>query len=372
MQKNILIVVGTRPNFIKITQFKKVARNYPNFNVKIVHTSQHYSDEMSKNFFESFDLYPDYFISIPTNLTVVAQMAEIMKGLEHLINTAFHPHLIIVVGDVNSTLAGSLVANKLNIPLAHLESGLRSFDYTMPEEYNRILTDKMAHYFFVTGSDAVNNLKYESVRKDRIFFVGNTMIDTLIAYQYQIDSSPILEELKITAKKYILLTLHRPANVDTPNGLNQIIDLIQSIHKNYSDTIKNIVFPIHPRTENNFKKYQLWDKLNAISSLVVTKPQSYFNFQKLIKHTLIVITDSGGVQEETSYLGIPCITLRSCTERPVTLWQGSNILLAFNENTICKYIHFFIHPATSQPQHPDKWDGKSTERIFEVLVKILL
>ncbi|MCX7729211.1 MAG: UDP-N-acetylglucosamine 2-epimerase (non-hydrolyzing) [Bacteroidia bacterium] len=369
-KKNILIVVGTRPNFIKVTQFKKLANTYPPFNIKIVHTSQHYSDEMSTLFFQEFDLQPDFFLDIPSNLSPVSQMAEIMKNLEKLIQTKFFPHLIIVVGDVNSTLAGALVANKMNIPLAHIESGLRSFDQSMPEEYNRILTDRMAQYFFVTEKDAILNLKQEGIKDEQIFYVGNTMIDTLIAYQDKIESSNILNELKLTPHQYILLTFHRPNNVDDKNGLHQIIHLIESLNTQLSQQIKNIVFPIHPRTENNFKKFNLWEKLNAIPSLMLTPPQSYFHFQKLIKYAFAVITDSGGVQEETTYLKIPCITIRPSTERPVTLWEGTNILLPFDISKICDYLNTPSHYHTNY-QPPELWDGKSTERILKTLNTIM-
>ncbi len=371
-EKKILVVVGTRPNFIKVTQFKRVAKNYPHFDVKIVHTSQHYSDEMSRSFFDELNLHPDFYLDIPTNISVVSQMAVIMKQLEHLIQSQYYPDLIMVVGDVNSTLAGALVANKMNISLAHLESGLRSFDNSMPEEYNRVLTDKMAQYFFITEEDAIINLKYELVKDERIFFVGNTMIDTLVHYQDKIEQSAILEKLGVSAHQYILLTLHRPNNVDTEQGLKNIIHLIKSLENEFQSVFKNVVFPIHPRTENRFKQFQLWEELNKIPSLILTPPQSYFNFQKLIKYSVAVITDSGGVQEETTYLNIPCITLRPSTERPVTMWKGSNLLLPFDTTIVTKYLQQLLnHKTQSLHQPPPLWDGNATERVFEVLDNLL-
>lgn len=370
--KKILIVVGTRPNFIKVTQFKKVAQKYPQFEVKIVHTSQHYSDEMSQVFFNELNLYPDFYLNISNQLTPVTQMAEIMKELEQLIREQYYPDLMIVVGDVNSTLAGSIVANKMNILLAHLESGLRSFDNTMPEEYNRILTDKMAHYFFVTEADAVLNLKYEQISEDKIFYVGNTMIDTLVAYQSQIEESDILEKLKLQKKEYVLMTLHRPNNVDSEKGLLQIIHLLQSITQALNGMIKKLVFPIHPRTEHNFKKIQLWDSLTSIPDLILTQPQSYLHFQKLISYSMAVITDSGGVQEETTYLNIPCITLRPSTERPATMWNGTNILLPFDSPIVCNYLNQILISDNKKRQIPFNWNGHSTERIFQILSKILV
>lgn len=370
-EKKILVIVGTRPNFIKVTQFKRVAKNYPHFHIKILHTSQHYSDEMSKTFFNELDLHPDYFLDIPNHLSPVSQMAEIMKGIEHFIVNKFYPHLIMVVGDVNSTLAGALVANKMNIPLAHVESGLRSFDHTMPEEYNRILTDKMSHYFFVTEKDALINLKNESVPEEKIFFVGNTMIDTLVAYEKEIEASDILEKLHLTPHRYATLTFHRPNNVDTEDGLRQIVRLLHAIQSQFKDRIQNIVFPIHPRTFNNFKKFHLQNELQSVPSLVLTEPQSYLNFQKLIKYSHVVITDSGGVQEETTFLKIPCITLRPSTERPVTLWSGSNVLLPFDVPTILNHLYSIGKSDSTHYEVPELWDGKATERIFRILSDIL-
>ncbi len=369
-KKKILIVVGTRPNFIKVTQFKPMSEKFPSLEIKIVHTSQHYSDEMSKMFFEELDLQPDYFLDIPTDLSVVSQMAEIMKGLEKLINEVFYPDLIMVVGDVNSTLAGALVANKMNIPLAHLESGLRSFDDSMPEEYNRILTDKIAKYFFVTEQDAIGNLKREGVADEKIFFVGNTMIDTLVAFKDKIHQSDILNQLSILPGQYALITLHRPNNVDTEEGLQKILSLFQTLHQKFSDRIKYFVFPIHPRTAKNFQKHRLWNELNTIPSIVITQPQSYLNFQKLIQDTVLVITDSGGVQEETSYLNIPCITLRPSTERPITLWKGSNVLLPFDKEAIVQYMNDLLEKREIKPSSIPLWDGRSTERILEILTRL--
>jgi len=370
-KKKVLIVVGTRPNFIKVTQFKKVAQNYPQLDIRIVHTSQHFSDEMSRLFFEELDLQPDYFLNLPEKLSPVPQMAEIMKGLHDLITTTFKPDLMMVVGDVNSTLAGALVANKMNIPLAHLESGLRSFDNTMPEEHNRVLTDKLAHYLFVTEEDAWNNLKYEGIKEDKIFFVGNTMIDTLVAYRDKIHQSNILKELNIAPKTYALITLHRPNNVDTKEELEKIISFLKLLDNRFSNSIKYFVFPIHPRTENNFKHFQLWESLMNIPSLILTKPQSYLNFQKLLMESILVITDSGGVQEETTYLNIPCITLRPSTERPITLWKGSNILLEFDENNIANHIHYLLNTTDKPSSIPPLWDGKATERVVAVLNDLL-
>lgn len=368
-EKKILIVIGTRPNFIKVTQFKKLAPQYPDLNIKFVHTSQHYSDEMSGNFFEQFGFQPDYHLNIPGNLSVVSQFSEILKQLEQIITQQFYPDLIMVVGDVNSTLAGALVANKMNIKIAHLESGLRSFDASMPEEYNRKLTDQMAHYFFVTEQDAITNLIYEGVSEKNIFYVGNTMIDTLIAYEKEINDSKVLEQFNISPKQYLLLTLHRPANVDTKIGLKQIIESIKYIFEQFKP-IKNIVFPVHPRTQKNLISYGLWDETQSIPGLIITKALSYFDFQKTLKHAYAVITDSGGVQEETSYLGIPCITLRASTERPVTVWDGSNVLLPFKKENILNYLNDIEQGKLKLPAIPKYWDGKATKRILEILSNI--
>lgn len=361
---NILVIIGTRPNFIKVTRFKEVASKFSHLNVKIAHTGQHYDTNMADVFFEQFKLVPDYFLEVNKG-SANAQIAEIMVKLEDLINTNFKPDLMMVVGDVNSTLAGAITANKLGIKLAHVESGLRSFDNSMPEEHNRILTDKITDLFFVTEQSGLKNLLNDGVPESQINFVGNTMIDTLVKFSSEIEQSDILDRLKINEKPYVLTTLHRPATVDSEEGLNKLILLFESLSKSYQ-----IVFPIHPRTINNLKKFNLYDSLLQNKQLIITDPLDYFAFQKLIKYSQFVLTDSGGIQEESTFLKVPCLTLRNNTERPVTCTQGTNTLVKFEIDEINQLIKSIENKTYKKGTIPEFWDGKSTERIIDAISKL--
>ncbi len=364
--KNILVVIGTRPNFIKVTQFKKVAALYKNIDLKIVHTGQHFDAKMADVFFTQFNLIPDFFLNISTNVSANTQIAEIMVKLEELISNTFKPDLIMVVGDVNSTLAAAITANKLNIKIAHVESGLRSYDKTMPEEHNRILTDNITNYFLVTEQSGWDNLIADGINEKSIFFVGNTMIDTMVAFTKNIEESPILDTLNITAKKYVLMTMHRPACVDNKEGLTTLLQLIKYI----SQTTK-IVFPVHPRTLKNMELFGLKQEFESIKELVFTEPLDYFAFQKLTKYSAYILTDSGGIQEESTYLQIPCLTLRNNTERPVTCTIGKNTLVPFDLEVIKTHIAQIENGTYKKGEIPKLWDGKASERIFENLVTVV-
>jgi UDP-N-acetylglucosamine 2-epimerase (non-hydrolysing) len=358
MKKRILIVVGTRPNFVKITQFKKIAKQFTDLEVKIAHTGQHFDEKMSDIFLTQFNLEVDFFLNIE-NASTNNLIAAILLKLAAIIDD-YKPHLLLCVGDVNSTLAAAICANKLGIPLGHIESGLRSFDRQMPEEINRILTDEISDICFVTENSGIENLKKIGKNDHQIAFVGNTMIDTLVHFETEIEQSTILEELEITKKQYILTTIHRPSNVDSEEGLQKIIALFQQL------SIENtIVFPIHPRTKNNFLKFNLFDNLMEIKNLKISKPQNYFSFQKLIKHSFCVITDSGGIQEETTFQKIPCITLRENTERPSTITQGTNHLMSFDVSKINQLIFQFKNGEIKKSSIPEFWDGNATERILQ-------
>ncbi len=362
--KKILTVVGTRPNIIKITQFHQVVKKY-NLQHQLVHTGQHFSANMSDVFFEELQLpTPDFSFDIDRT-SVITQIADIMKGLEIVISK-YQPDLILVVGDVNSTLAAAVVANKMSIPFAHIESGLRSFDRTMPEEHNRLVTDVLADYYFVTEQKGYQNLINEGKDASKIFFVGNTMIDTLVAYDQEINKSTILQKLGLTSQQYALITMHRPGNVDTSEGLVKLQKLLLTL----AGTTK-VVFPIHPRTLNNLKKFGLDDKIENNSNLLLIDPSGYLDFQHLILHAKYVITDSGGIQEETTYRQIPCITLRPNTERPVTADIGSNTLIDFELDGIINLINKIQSGSYKNGEIPPLWDGKATERIFEVINQIL-
>ncbi len=364
--KKILVVIGTRPNFIKVTQFKKVAANYKDIDLKIVHTGQHFDEKMADVFFTQFNLVPDYFMNISTTVSANTQIAEIMVKLEQLVKDNFKPDLMMVVGDVNSTMAAAITANKLNIKIAHVESGLRSYDKTMPEEHNRIITDNITNYFLITEQSGWDNLIKDGVNEKNMFFVGNTMIDTMVAYHSQIESSAILDQLKLKQKQYILMTMHRPACVDTKEGLTKLLDLIKHVSHNYK-----IVFPVHPRTLKNIETFNLKADFEAIEALLFTQPLDYFAFQKLIKYSKFVLTDSGGIQEESTFLKVPCLTLRENTERPVTCTVGTNTLVPFELETIKLYIHQIENDTYKKGEIPKLWDGKASERIFENLVKVL-
>lgn len=361
MIKNILIIIGTRPNFIKVTQFKKYAKHYPGLNIKIAHTGQHFDQKMANDFFQQFDLNPDYFLNAPQG-SPNAQMAEIMLRLEQLILQTYKPDLMIVVGDVNSTLAAAITANKLGIKLAHLESGLRSFDETMPEEINRILTDSVTDYFFVTEQSGYDNLIKEHKRKEQVFFVGNTMIDTLVAFDELIQKSEVLSHYGLEKKKYVLMTMHRPATVDNEEGLVKLLELPKIITKKYK-----LIFPVHPRTFKNLEKFNLLKQFKENRQIVITEPLDYFSFQKLIADCKFILTDSGGIQEESTFRQIPCITLRPNTERPVTCETGTNILMPFDPALIAETMDQIENGTYKRGKIPVLWDGKTTERILKII-----
>ena len=361
----ILIVVGTRPNFIKVTQFKKVNEQLGNpFDIKIVHTGQHYDDKMADVFFRQFELTPDYFLNIPAE-SANTQMAEIMIRLENVIRE-FNPHLVMVVGDVNSTFAAALTANKMNIKLAHIESGLRSYDRSMPEEFNRVLTDEITDFYFVTEQSGLDNLtEKENKNRDSVFLVGNTMIDTLVAFEDKIRKDTILQTLKIEKGKYALMTMHRPATVDFQESLSKLIDIIDFITQSM-----DLVFPIHPRTTNKLEAFKLMDRIKANKRMILTEPLDYFSFQKLTADCAFVITDSGGIQEETTFRKIPCLTLRPNTERPSTITIGTNELVPFDVNVVNDKIKSIQNNEFKKGAIPPLWDGQSTRRILEVCMNL--
>lgn len=356
-----LIVIGTRPNFIKVTQFKKIASNYSSIDLKIVHTGQHYDDKMADVFFKQFELVPDYFLNISQG-SPNYQIAEIMQKLEHLILNDFKPDLLIVVGDVNSTLAASLTANKMGIKLGHIESGLRSFDHSMPEEHNRIITDKLSDLFFVTEQSGYDNLVLEGIDKEKIIFVGNTMIDTMVAFEKDIDNSNVLNQYALTKNDFVLMTMHRPATVDNFEELHKLYALIEDLTIKYK-----VFFPIHPRTLKRMEEFGLKEKFLANPKIILADPLDYFAFQKLVKECQFIITDSGGIQEESTFLGKPCLTLRPNTERPVTVTEGTNTLVPFELDIIKNIVSQIESGIYKKGRVPKLWDGKSTERILNYL-----
>ncbi len=360
MKKKVLIIVGTRPNFIKVTQFKKAAEKYEDIEIVIAHTGQHFDDNMSDIFFKQFQLTPDHFLNVGRE-SVCKQIGEIISKIDTLVDK-IQPNMLLAVGDVNSTLCASIVANKRRILLGHIESGLRSNDRDMPEENNRLVTDELADHYFVTEQSGLDNLRNENRDESSIHFVGNTMIDTLVAFQNDINNSPILEDLGLQKNDFILLTMHRPSNVDNLENLTKVVSLVESLSKN-----NKVVFPIHPRTVNKLKEYNLHDRFEAINNVYSLAPLGYFAFQQLIANASVVVTDSGGIQEETTFKQVPCITIRDNTERPSTLTMGTNYLAKFDVEAIVKKIN---DKDFKEGKIPPLWDGKATERILEVIQKI--
>lgn len=359
-KKKLYILIGTRPNFIKVTRFKELADNY-NFEVKIIHTGQHFDDNMASIFFDQFKLRPDYFLEVG-GLSPNSQVAHIILKLEELFNTIGKPEYFMVPGDVNSTLAGSIAANKMNIKLIHLESGLRSFDKKMPEEHNRIVADNLAQICLVTEPSGLKNIRDENIRAKTIH-VGNTMIDTLVKHEADIDNCDILKNVNLTEKEYILCTFHRPSNVDEQSQLKKLSSLLVSLSK-----VKKVMVPLHPRTAMMLEQNGMIEEIENNENIIVSGPIGYFEFQKLIKHSLVVITDSGGIQEETTYRQVPCLTVRENTERPVTITDGTNTLVSFDIGEISKCVDEIITKNYKKGVVPQFWDGHTTERIFEVLI----
>ena len=362
--RKVLLVVGTRPNFIKVTRFKEVARAHGGLQVDLVHTGQHFDQRMSTVFFDQFGLVPDHWLEVPPG-SPNSQMARIMLGLEEVVGKE-RPDMMLVVGDVNSTLAGALTANKMGLPLGHLESGLRSRDRGMPEEINRLLTDQITDHYFITEQSGLDHLLAEGRPADAMHFVGNTMIDTLVAFEDRIQASQVLQDLRLGHGGHVLMTIHRPATVDDGEQLARLVDLIAMVAQE-----NPVVFPVHPRTVQNLERFGLLERVRAIPGLHMGDPMDYFAFQKLIATCAFVITDSGGIQEETTYRRVPCLTLRPNTERPVTITMGTNELITFDLGELRAAIDRIRSGTFKQGSIPPLWDGHATERVVEVLHRIL-
>lgn len=359
--KKIISVVGARPNFMKVAPLYREFKKYPDkIQHLICHTGQHYDEKMSKIFFDELELpKPDFYLGIGSG-THAEQIAGVMVAFEKVLQEE-KPDLVIVVGDVNSTIACSLVASRFNIKVAHVEAGLRSFDRTMPEEINRMLTDTIADYLFVTEQSGLDNLKQEGIPDNKIFFVGNVMIDSLVYYLPKVEKSNILQLLNCRKNEYILVTLHRPANVDTKEGLEDLFQMLNRISQK-----KKIVFPIHPRTKNNLNKFSLSDSISE--NILLTEPLGYIEFVSLIKNSLMIVTDSGGIQEESTYLQVPCITVRNNTERPVTVSVGTNRLIGTDTSKVELAVDEVLKGKIKKGNIPEWWDGCAAERICKIIV----
>jgi UDP-N-acetylglucosamine 2-epimerase (non-hydrolysing) len=329
---------------------------------RLLHTGQHFDDVMSKVFFEDLELdKPDIFLEAGGK-SEFEVIGDIMLKCEKAFKEE-RPDWVIVPGDVNSTMACAIVANRLGIRLAHLESGLRSFDREMPEEINRIIVDSIADLLLVTEESGLKNLKKEGIPESKVAFVGNTMIDSLVKFLPKIDSSPILKDLDLQAKEYILCTFHRPSNVDSKSSLLVLLDTLAELTKR-----KKVVFPLHPRTRKNLEKYNL--DLSTISNLQSCQPLGYVDFLHCIKNAEIVITDSGGIQEETTFLRVPCLTARDNTERPSTIDYGGNQLVKLDSVEISRALEASLdNQGKQESKIPPLWDGYATERVIEALLQ---
>ena len=398
----ILSIVGARPNFMKIapiiTEITKYNSQNPNAGEQIhhvlVHTGQHYDSAMSGSFFSDLALpTPDIYLGVGSGSHAV-QTSKIMERFEDCL-IKIRPDIVVVVGDVNSTLACALVTSKISFDsegsrplIAHIEAGLRSFDRSMPEEVNRIITDHISDMLFVTEESGVQNLTNEGIPNHKIFFVGNTMIDTLMAFKEKAGEAKILDILGLrdgyfsTVKDYSLITLHRPSNVDNQEVLLNIIEALIDISKYLP-----IIFPCHPRTQNRIKEFGLDNYFNVINLKMETSDNlkasdnlvkinkinlidalSYINFLCLMSNARIVLTDSGGIQEETTCLNVPCITIRENTERPITVTQGTNIVAGVDKSKILKAFENQMRKKMKNII-PEMWDGKAAERILKILTK---
>lgn len=350
-RKLIFFVVGARPNFIKVAPLLRKLKNSKEFEFKLIHTGQHYDKLMSNIFFHDLSINaPDYNLNIRGG-SQNTQIAKIMLAFEEICSKD-NPNYIFVFGDVNSTLAASITAKKMNIPLIHYEGGLRSFDRNMPEEINRLMCDSVTDYFFCTEDSAVDNLLNEGKTSDKIFLVGNLMIDSLF---YQVKKS----DFKVYKEDYAVLTMHRPSNVNDTNKLKKLISILNEIAKKIK-----IIFPVHPRTKESIGSFKLHENIEMIN------PLGYNDFSELWTKSKFVITDSGGIQEETTALKIPCLTIRDNTERPITVYQGSSTIVGSDKKKILLNVDKILNNKYKASKVPKFWDGKSAERILRIMKTI--
>ena len=357
------LIAGARPNFMKIASIidaiHAAQSENKNIEYRLIHTGQHYDKNMSENFFTQLGIPHPHVNLGAGGGSQSEQTAAIMVGYEKLLMTE-KSDLCLVVGDVNSTMACSIVAQKLHVPVAHVEAGIRSGDWTMPEEINRLVTDAITNFYFTTTPEAGEILKKSGVTEDRIFWVGNTMIDTLLKHRNRFQKPPIWDELDLKKKEYLVMTLHRPANVDEDEKLKFLIDELISNSKGLP-----LIFPAHPRTAKILTKLGI-DHEN----LHIIDPLGYFEFNYLVENARAVITDSGGITEETTVMGIPCITLRNNTERPETVTIGTNELIGTDPRAIKPAMELLFSGKWKKGSIPELWDGKAGNRIVNTLISI--
>lgn len=354
-----LHVVGARPNFMKVAPVLAALGEHTGVKQLLVHTGQHYDANMSEIFFKQLAIpEPDINLDVGSGSHAV-QTAQIMMKFEEVV-LAHKPDMVLVYGDINSTVAAALVCAKLQLPVSHVEAGLRSGDRTMPEEINRLVTDQIANLLFTPSPDGDENLLREGVAKERIHFVGNVMIDTLVRLLPQAEALDIVDRLALTAQNYGLITLHRPSNVDEPTMLHKLVQTLEAISQDLP-----LLFPIHPRTRSRLADFPFQTKGTQIQ---FTEPLGYLEFLALQKHAKLIITDSGGIQEESTYLGVPCLTVRENTERPVTVTVGTNQLIGQDMEQLCQATQAILQGNPKQGEIPALWDGKAGQRIATLLV----
>ena len=389
----IMSIAGARPNFMKLAAVARAIEKYnqqilscstdstnksePQIEHIIVHTGQHYDAKMSQTFFDELGIpKPDINLEVGSG-SHAAQTAEIIKRFEPVLEEE-KPDVLLVVGDVNSTIACALVASKIEYEkqsiisgepknrkrplIVHVEAGLRSFDRDMPEEINRILTDSLSDLLFTTEEECLTHLQREGIDSEKIHFVGNVMIDTLLQHLTKAENSKIRERLNLPAE-YVLVTLHRPSNVDQVENLQPLIKCLQKISEQ-----RHLIFPVHPRTKNSLVKFNLWKAVEDNSAITLTEPLGYLDFLYLIKNASLVITDSGGIQEETTVLKVPCVTLRENTERPSTVALGTNYLIGTDPDKIMQTVNTILKGEGKVGVIPPLWDGDAGERIVSVLL----
>jgi len=367
----VMCVAGARPNFMKIAPLMEELERQQGIRPVLVHTGQHYDKAMSKLFFEELGIPAPHFNLEVGSASHAVQTARIMERFEDVL-VKENPNLVIVVGDVNSTFGCALTAVKLKIAVAHVEAGLRSFDRTMPEEINRVLTDAISDFLFTTERCAETNLLREGIPQDKIYFVGNVMVDTLLKHKAKADVSNISLRLGIDKKSYGLVTLHRPSNVECKDTLKSIFYALRELSSKVL-----IIFPCHPRTQEKIREYNLEYLVNSDERKVkegwinLIAPLGYLDFLKLMTEAKVVLTDSGGIQEETTILGIPCITMRNNTERPVTVSEGTNTIVGTEKNKIVEKASEVLNGYLPTGRCPELWDGRASERIVRVLMEFI-
>ena len=357
---HISVIAGARPNFMKVAPIIEAARATEGIRATLVHTGQHYDEHMSAQFFRDLQMpQPDLHLEVGSG-THAVQTGRIMIAFDNALNN-HRPDLVLVVGDVNSTIACALVAVKRGIPVAHVEAGLRSGDRTMPEEINRLLTDQISDYLFTTEPAGAENLTREGIAQHRIFFVGNVMIDTLLKHRaIAREQLTILRRLNLEPRGYAVCTLHRPSNVDTSAAAERTLGAVSEVAARV-----RVVLPMHPRTTRMLQEFGLLDRFRERA--LVVEPLGYLDFLGLVDNARLVLTDSGGVQEETTVLGVPCLTYRNNTERPITVTQGTNRIVGLEPRNVAKALDEIMSAGDVSKPVPELWDGRAADRIIAIL-----